>query len=329
MSKEIISYKKYKEYIKKHYKSGNNPYFNTLYDFLEIHAKETLGLHIIEKLSSFEKNHNPDAFMEILGQNRHKINKITANYLYHKWIRLLLINTYSSDEIIQIQDIPIVFMPMEKAEPMTFSTPNGYVICFTQWYNDLLSGTFQTIVKASKFKTTTTITPQISYEEAADRILLGARFLMNNFTGEFPSSLHLEPTHIYLSDLINNHVQRFILAHEYNHVILGHFNNDKRVKESTQNDLQLEIEADSKAAQMLKLPNNSVKNIRSNSFLIFGIISHFMISDLCKKILGYRLKMSTARDKRMLNIIKILTKGSKEVKLLPELEIFEIALKKV
>ncbi len=329
MNTESSSYKKYKQFFEKNQNNQDDSFFYSLKDFLDFHALETLGPNVITELSFRESKFDSDGFMETLGQNRQRINKITANYLYHRWIRLILIKKYSKDEFDKIKSIPLVYLPQVKEGPKAILTTQGSLVCFSQWYNDLLSGTFQTIVKASKFSSTKTKTPQISYEEAADRIIMGAKFFINDFEGELPSSLNLEPSHIYLSDLINNYLQMFILSHEYNHILLGHLNNYHKYEISPSEKLQIEIDADIKAATILKLPNNSNENIQQNSLLLSSIISHYLVTDLCNKIIYRRSKPSNTSEERFSKIIDFFTNDLKEIHTIPEIKIFDIALEKV
>ncbi|OGQ98075.1 MAG: hypothetical protein A2521_07150 [Deltaproteobacteria bacterium RIFOXYD12_FULL_57_12] len=315
-------------------------FLNNLYEYLTIRAAEVLDPPIIKALSDAEAANDPDLFIDIFMSTKSKAEITTGNFLYHRWIRMLTLARYSHAERNIIESIPIAFIPFYPVlEAFITRTPYGSIICFTHALNAVLLHVFMTLAKSIRFQHYTPKKPQLAADAAVDQIIALARYLIGGCREEeLPPKLDLEDHVVNIADRINNITQTFILAHEYNHFLMGHLKNTRQGSgivthgafkhmESYHTDLQQEIEADELAVRLLKKSNQTPDGIQHNAELCGGVFALFLFVAICKKLLGFGTDVS--RDHRIVKIYESAFDDNDHTVIMKELNILMGALDKI
>lgn len=335
-------HKRYVEFFRKRgHRDPTVSYHNT-YAYLTSSALHVLGEATISELAEAEANDDDNAFMRILAANKPKLDISTGNFLYHRWIRMLTIKRYTTEQQHQIQSIPIAFLPFYPLlDAFIVPTPEGNIICFSEGLNGVLLSVFMTMARSIRFQQLTTKKPQLSSNAAEDRIIALAKFLVGGCKkGTDPPALELEDRIVLAADLLNNATQSFILAHEYNHFLLGHLRDVHagagpisrgtfEQLESFTRCVEHEVAADELAVTRIKESNQTPNGIQFNAMLCTGVHALLLFAMICKKLLGFSESALAEEKERMAKVTESIFHDAGRVFLLEEVSILHGALDKV
>jgi len=333
---------RYVEFLRTKGHPDSAVFLHNLYDYLATHAAEVLDSPTIRALADAEAAGDPHRFIDIFMATKPKAEITTGNFLYHRWIRMLTLARYSPEKRTAIEPIPIAFIPFYPLlDAFITKTPYGSIICFTHALNTVLLSVFLTMAKSTSFQHYTPKKPQLSADAAADRIIALARFLVGGCQkGALPPRLDLEDRVVRMADVLNNITQTFILAHEYNHFLLGHLRNTRdgagvvtqgafRHVQSFTTDLQQEVEADQLAVRLLKKSNQTPAGNQYNANLCSGVSALFLFVAICKKLIGFRGGASPDQKHRMVKILESVFDDTDRVYVLEEVNILQGAIDKI
>jgi hypothetical protein len=317
-------------------------FLHSLHAFLSSRASEVLDPRTTKELEEAERERDDERFMRILITHKDLFDVSTGNFLFHRWIRLLTIKQYPPPQQAVVESIPIAFIPFYPfLDAFITRTPRGNVICFTEALNSVLLGVFFTIAKSTRFQHYKPRYPQLSVRAAEDRIISFAKFLVEGCQETaVPPRLDVDEHVTDLADIFNNITQRFILAHEYNHFLLGHLkqlhsgagiitSGNFGYFDSYDTDLARELAADELAVERLRRSNASIEGIQFNAFLCSGIYVFFLFNIICRKLLGYKADSSSDAFRRVNKATELIFHDADRVYLLEEIGIVDGALEKI
>ena len=286
-----------------HHQFGVSPtvFLDNLTDWLETHCSDNLDSVVLQELGRCEGAGDSDGFMQLLGPHRNRLNRTVSGILYHRWIRLLALNHLPPTDRRTVEHIAIAYLPHHPLpEAFIVATPRGHVVCFSETHSFVLLTLFQSLVAAAPVVSIASPGLQIQEVDVLDRIIDLARL----YTGASPQTtlkpLGLNENLIYLSDLMHNNLQLFIMCHEYGHFLLGHLKAvplptsplPQTVASQTQIshcDDAKELDADEFAARLLKQSNTSRGNINHNALMLSSLMVYFFFTALCRLVLGFDL----------------------------------------
>lgn len=330
---------RYVEFLRTKGHPGSAVFLHNLHNYLSTHASEVLDSATIKALADAEATGDPDRFINIFMATKPEAEITTGNFLYHRWIRMLTLASYPPEKREAIEPIPIVFIPFYPfLDAFITKTPYGNIICFTHALNMVLLSVFLTMVKSTRFQHYTPKRPQLSTAAAVDRIIELARFLVGGCQKKaLPPRLDLEDRVVSFADVLNNITQSFMLAHEYNHFLLGHLGNTHhgagivtlgafRHIESFSTDLQQEVEADQLAVRLLKKSNQTPAGNQYNANLVSGVYTLFLFVAICKKSLGFGAGISPDQKHRMVKISESVFDDTDRIYCLEEVDILHGAI---
>jgi len=333
---------RYADFLRDKGHSGSSVLLHNLHGFLLSRTSEVLDPKTIERLEEAEAKRDDGLFNRIVIAHRHLLDKTTANFLFHRWIRLQTIKEYPFGERAALESIPIAFIPFYPfLDAFITKTPLGNIICFTEALNSVLLAVFYTMAKSAFLKHHTPRYPQLSRLAAEDRIVSIARFVVGGCQeGSVPPGLDVDERTTLMADALNNIAQRFILAHEYSHFLLGHLKEShpgagiissgsfKHI-DSYATDLEREFAADGLAVKCLRKSNASQEGVLFNATLYSGIEVFFMFNAICKKLLGYKASGISDGTLRAANVRECLFADADTVYILEEAEVVRGALERV
>ena len=333
---------RYVEFLRTKGHPDSSVFLHNLYDYLVTRAAEVLDSETIRALADSEEAGDPHRFIELFMATKPKAEITTGNFLYHRWIRMLTLLKYPPEKRETIESIPIAFIPFYPIlDAFITKTPYGNIICFTHGLNTVLLSVFLTMAKSARFQRYAPKKTQLSAGEAEDRIIALARFVLGGCQRKhFPPRLDLEDRVVQMADVLNNITHTFILAHEYNHFLLGHLRNTRpgagivsqgnfRHIESFSTDLQQEVEADLFAVRLLRESNTTPDGNQHNANLCSGVYAYFLFNDICKKLLGCGEGASPDHQHRIAKILESVFEDTDRVYILEEVNILGEALDKI
>ena len=332
---EEQAYRKYMEFLQNQCGVKAAVRLHNIFDYLKEQAEDQLGATVIAKLAQFDSDLDSDAYMKTLSQCREKIDKWTAAFLFHQWIRIITLRLYPPAARVRLAEIPIAYLPANPfPEAFITKTPYGPIICFSDMHVHTTLDVFQSIVKAVQSFMTEFSKPQFTYAEAAQRVWYIAQWVVNAGDTSYPDRMGLEEMHIDASDRINNCLQVFILAHEYGHFLCGHLSKDslgKRNISTTEgrnvdfydHKLQHEFEADTDALNYTKALFDEDESV--GPLLLTSIIIYFGFLSLCRKLAGFPNEANRDDLKRINRILKQAIEKHGVTRLGKEIQIIDMA----
>ena len=108
-----LAYEKLTAFFIKKYDMGTPLTHSDIYEFLTDNVLDNLGRDIIDKFHKYENENKSDEYMELLVNNKAKLDAISVNFLYHRWLRIHVLSLYDSKERKEIENIPIIYNPHE------------------------------------------------------------------------------------------------------------------------------------------------------------------------------------------------------------------------
>jgi hypothetical protein len=313
-------------------------FLDNLGDWLEAHCSDSLDSVVLQKLASCEATGDSDGFMQLLGPHRNRLGRTVAGILYHRWIRLLTLNHLPPSDRKTVEHIAIAYLPNHPLpEAFITATPRGHVICFSEIHSFGLLTLFQALVAAAPITSIASPGLQIQETDVLDRIIDLARI----YTGASPQitlkPLGLNENLIFLSDLMHNNLQLFIMCHEYSHFLLGHLKTvplptswpPQPVASQTQissSDDPKERDADDYAARLLKRSNTSRDDINHNALIFSSLMVYFFFTILCRLVIGFKLDSLQAQLERGQRIGEVIFGDNAVIHQLKEVEIMIKAL---
>lgn len=293
-----LHYKEYQKWFKLRF-GANAVILDNLGDWLAVNCSEEIDATVREKLAQCEAEGDSDSFMPLLTPYRFKLKGTVNAILFHRWIMLMALNNLPPNIRKAVEKVAIAYLPtFHLPEAYIAATPWGHIICFSMMHTTAHLKLFQAIVASKPVRSI--LNPDLRVQETniLDRIINIAKLYTNtNMTIEL-EPIGLNESQINYADLMNNHLQLFIMLHEYGHYFLGHLDNEllpdhdplaplnSRTLINCYDDLY-EQAADEFAATFLKRPNVTNEDITHNRLICGSLIIHFYFNALCRLVLGF------------------------------------------